>query len=58
MESLLASFGLIVCLYALPARAALGGDVASIDADQAQMKGSVELQFLGGRTELSIVGCR
>ena len=44
MKTLLVSLALIVCASALPARAALGGDVASIDADQAQMKGSVELQ--------------
>jgi flagellar hook assembly protein FlgD len=44
MKTLLASFALFVCLSALPARAALGGDVNSIDADQAQMKGSVELK--------------
>ena len=44
MKTLLASFALIVCLAALPASAALGGNVSSIDADQAQMKGSVELK--------------
>jgi Protein of unknown function (DUF2844) len=44
MKTFLAMFALLVCLSALPARAALGGDVSSIDADQAQMKGSVELK--------------
>lgn len=34
----------MACLSALPARAALGGDVSSVNADQAQMKGSVELK--------------
>lgn len=33
-----------MCLSVLPARAALGGDVTSIDADQVRMKGSVELK--------------
>ena len=44
MNTLLTSLALIVCLSALPASAALGGDVTSIDADQAQMKGSVEVK--------------
>lgn len=44
MRTLLASIALLVCLSALPASAALGGNVTSIDADQAQMKGSVELK--------------
>jgi len=50
MNTLLGGFALIVCLSALPASAALGGDVSSIDADQAQMKGSVELQQSGAFT--------
>jgi hypothetical protein len=44
MNTLLGSFAIAVCLSALPASAALGGDVTSIDADQAQMKGTVELK--------------
>ncbi|HUB02466.1 MAG TPA: DUF2844 domain-containing protein [Terriglobales bacterium] len=44
MIRLLGSVALIVCLSVLPARAALGGDVTSIDADQVRMKGSVELK--------------
>jgi Protein of unknown function (DUF2844) len=44
MNTLLGSFAIVVCLSALPASAALGGDVTSIDADQAQMKGTVELK--------------
>lgn len=44
MRTLLTSIALLVCLSALPASAALGGNVSSIDADQAQMKGSVELK--------------
>jgi len=44
MNTLLTSLVLVSCLSALPAEAALGGDATSIDADQAQMKGSVELK--------------
>jgi len=44
MNTLLGSFALLVCFSALPAVAALGGNASSIDADQAQMKGSVELK--------------
>jgi Protein of unknown function (DUF2844) len=47
MKTLLAGIAIIVCLSALPAKAALGSDVASVEADQAQMRGSVVLKQTG-----------
>jgi hypothetical protein len=50
MKTLLAAFAalsVLVCLASLPAKAALGGDVSSVEADQAQMKGAVELKQTG-----------
>jgi len=42
MKSLIASLAAIVFLFPLRLHASLGGDGASIDADRAQLKGSVQ----------------
>jgi Protein of unknown function (DUF2844) len=44
MKFCIAALVLLVCVSPLRASAALGGNVASVEADQSQFKGSVELR--------------
>ncbi|MFZ3266542.1 MAG: DUF2844 domain-containing protein [Terriglobales bacterium] len=56
MKAFLASLAVVALICPLAAYAALGGDVASIEADRAQMKGSVQQRQTSAYTVHEIKG--
>jgi hypothetical protein len=56
MKALLSSLAAVVLLFPLAAYAALGGDVASVEADRAQMKGSTQQRQTSAYTVHEIRG--
>lgn len=44
MKTLIGGVAILVLLFPFPAKAALGGDLSSIEADRAQMRGNIEMR--------------